>query len=62
VNHVFQKDFEAIANAWTTKFVNSSLQPHLSSWLQELDILFPKELPFNIAHLGRTCFPAMEVT
>jgi hypothetical protein len=39
VNHVFQKDLEAIANAWATKFVNLSLQPHLSSWLQELDIL-----------------------
>jgi hypothetical protein len=31
------------------------------SWLQELNTLFPKELPFNIAHLGTTCFPTMKI-
>jgi hypothetical protein len=62
VNHIFQKVLEAIANAWAIKFVNSSLQPHLSSWLQELNALFPKELPFNIARLGTTCFPTMKIT
>jgi hypothetical protein len=61
VNHIFQKELETIANAWATKFVNSNLQPHLSSWLQELNTLFPKELPFNIARLGTTCFPTMKI-
>ncbi|CAM6054105.1 unnamed protein product [Sphagnum tenellum] len=57
-----QKELERSADAWATEFVEKNLRPQLTSWLQELDGFFPKQLPFGTSRIGRTCFSAMAVT
>jgi hypothetical protein len=53
---------EAYGNAWADKFVDTNLRPHLASWLQELEDVYPEELPKLRARLGKTPFTAMGVT
>ncbi len=56
------EDLEAYGNAWADKFVDTNLRPHLASWLQELEDVYPKELPKLRVRLGKTPFTAMGVT
>ncbi|KAH8968778.1 hypothetical protein BDL97_03G147900 [Sphagnum fallax] len=57
-----QEELERSADAWATEFVEKNLRPQLTSWLQELDGFFPKQLPFGTSQIGRTCFTTMAVT
>jgi hypothetical protein len=56
------EDLEAYGNAWADKFVDTNLRSCLASWLQELEDVYPKELPKLTARLGKTPFTAMGVT
>jgi hypothetical protein len=42
-----QDKLEQFADAWVKEFVLANLHPQLTSWLKELDNLFPEELPFG---------------
>jgi hypothetical protein len=42
-----QEELERSTYAWATEFVEKNLRPELTSWLQELDGFFPKQLPFG---------------
>jgi hypothetical protein len=56
------EDLEAYANAWTGKFVDTNLCPHLASWLLQLEDAYPEELPKLKARFKKTLFTAMGVT
>ncbi len=56
------KDLEAYANAWADKFVDANLQPHLASWLRQLEDEYPEELLKLKARLEKTSFTTMGVT
>jgi hypothetical protein len=56
------EDLKAYDNVWADKFVDTNLRPHLASWLQELEDVYPKELPKLTTRLGKTPFTAMGVT
>ncbi len=56
-----EEKLEHSADDWATEFVQTSLRPQLTSWLQKLESLFPEELPFGTSRVGRSRFTTMAV-
>jgi hypothetical protein len=53
---------KACINAWADKFVDTNLNPQLTSWLKQLEDVYPKKLPKLKARFEKTSFIIMGVT